>query len=39
MVDDILPESDGSEPEYLTAMAGKLYFSANNGNHGYELGL
>ena len=36
---NIWPGSDGSEPAYLTAMGGKLYFRANNGVNGWNFGF
>ena len=37
MIADIWPGSDSGFPYNLTAMAGKLYFSAENGEDGVEL--
>ncbi len=37
MVKDIRPGPKGSRPTGLARIAGTLYFSANDGVHGYEL--
>ena len=37
MVKDINPGSGSSYPDYLTDVAGTLYFAAHNGTSGYEL--
>ena len=37
MVMDIAPGSDGSDPSYLVAFGGKVYFSADDRTHGHEL--
>ena len=37
MVADIWSGPNESYPNYLTVMAGKLYFVANNGVNGQEL--
>ncbi|MGH2862073.1 MAG: ELWxxDGT repeat protein [Solirubrobacteraceae bacterium] len=36
-VKDINPGSGGSDPYDLTSFGGRLYFSADDGSHGYEL--
>jgi ELWxxDGT repeat protein len=37
MVKDIFPKGGGSNPNNLADVNGTLYFSANDGVHGYEL--
>ena len=37
MVKDINPGAGGSSPGALTNVNGTLYFSANDGTHGFEL--
>ena len=37
MVKDIDPGATGSIPSYLTNVNGTLFFTANDGTHGYEL--
>ena len=40
LVKNIAPQGayySGSDPSYLTAMGGQLFFSANDGTHGREL--
>jgi len=34
---DINPGTAGSDPRFMVEMAGKLYFTANDGQHGTEL--
>ena len=37
LVADINPGTGSSYPRYLTNVNGTLFFSANDGTHGYEL--
>jgi len=37
LVADFLPGDDGSYPGWLTAGAGRVFFTVNDGAHGREL--